>query len=141
MYSLLSDLFHQCHRPLPFVTKLTKISEHVGNKFFHAWWYIEHNLRFLMKVTRRIPLKEEELLTLQYHLSSLPPEEELLITLQYHLSSTPTPVFSRVYVAQSLVFCVVFYGSLFVFGIIVPFPIWIIICYYSNIFSPLNYYI
>ena len=45
--------------------------------------------------TRRVPLLEQELLTLTGHLSSL-------------------PVFSGVRVAQSLIFCVVYCGSIFV---------------------------
>ena len=60
--------------------------------FPHSWFIC----RFVIRVTqRRMPLVEQKLLTLPEHLSS-------------------PPVLSRVHVARSLVFCVVFCRSFFV---------------------------
>ena len=60
--------------------------------FLHSWLIIW----FVTRVTRRVPLVEQELLTLPEY------------------PSTP-PVFRVIRVAQTLVFCVVFDRSLFVF--------------------------
>jgi hypothetical protein len=59
--------------------------------FPHSWLITD----FVKKLTRRLPLVEQELLTFPYHLSS-------------------SQVFSRVRVARSLVLCVMFCRSLFV---------------------------
>ena len=60
--------------------------------FPHSWF----TNRFLIRVTRCVPLDELDLPTLPEHLSS-------------------SPFFCRVHVAQSLVYCVVFYRSMVVF--------------------------
>ena len=73
---LTKDMFHLCYtRPFRFVS-----------------WLIT---RFIIRLTRRVPLVEQELLTLQEHLSS-PPD------------------FSGLRVTRSLVLCVMFCRSLFV---------------------------
>ena len=59
--------------------------------FPHSW----HITGFVTRVTRRVPLVEQELLNIPEHLRS-------------------PPVFGQVYVARSLVFCVVFCRSLFI---------------------------
>ena len=68
----------------------------------HSW----HITGFVSRLTRRVSLVEQELPTLPEHLSS-------------------TPVFSRVGVTRSLVFCVMFCRSLFV---LLSFFIWSLCC-------------
>jgi hypothetical protein len=63
--------------------------------FPHSWF----TNRFYIRVTRCVPLEELDLLTLPEHLSS-------------------SPFFCGVHVAQSLVYCVVFYRSMVVFPLI-----------------------
>ena len=62
-----------------------------SRSFPHSWFITG----FVTRVARRVPLVEQESLTLQEHLSS-------------------PPVFSGVRVTRSLVFCVMFFRSLFV---------------------------
>ena len=64
-------------------------------KHFVFFPYSLLNTGFVTRVTRRVPLVEQELLTLPEHLIS-------------------SPDFNGVYVAQSLAWCVVFCRSLFV---------------------------
>ena len=67
---------------------------------------------FITRLTRRVPLVDQEILTTPEHLSSppvfsrVPLVEQELLTIPEHLSSPP--VFSRVRVARSLALCVCF---------------------------------
>ena len=62
--------------------------------FFFTFLYFRINYAMYFSVTRRVPLVEQELLTIPEHLSS--------------------PFFSGVHVTRSIVFCVMFCRSLFV---------------------------
>ena len=82
------------HRYVPLVN--------ISQSFPHSWLITG----FVTRLTRRVPLVEQELLTLPGHASS-------------------PPVFSGVRVARSLVFCVMFCRLLFV---ILSFFIWPLCC-------------
>ena len=83
------------------------ISVNQTNK--HRWWLITG---FVIRLTPRVPLVKQELLTLMEHLSSPPP---------------PPPVLSGVRVTRSLVLCICFvnrclFFCTFSFGHCVVFP-------------------
>jgi len=66
-----------------------------ARSFLHSRFFIIIT-GVVIRVTRRVPLVEQGLITLQEHTS-------------------PLPVFSAVHVARSLIFCVMFCRSLFVY--------------------------
>ena len=78
---------YMCHK----WGQICSICRKIFPSFPHSWL----TTGFVIRVTRRVTLVDRELLTLPEHMSS-------------------PPVFSRVRVARSLVFCVVFCRSLFV---------------------------